>query len=67
MLEMSPALTGGEHMNDDLYKPQVKQAVILARAYDLVQSVLYKVTARWLFYRRLPSRRAMFARLSPWG
>ena len=35
------------------YKPQVEQAIILDRAYDLVESVPYKVTARWLFYRLL--------------
>jgi hypothetical protein len=35
------------------YKPQAEQAIILDRAYDLVASVPYKVTARWLFYRLL--------------
>lgn len=32
------------------YKPRPEQAAILDRAYDLVQSVPYQVTARWLFY-----------------
>ena len=32
------------------YKPQKEQAIILDRAYDLVESVPYKVSARWLFY-----------------
>jgi hypothetical protein len=35
------------------YKPQPEQAALLDRAYDLVESVPYKVTARWLFYRLL--------------
>jgi hypothetical protein len=35
------------------YKPQAEQAIILDRAYELVESVPYKVTARWLFYRLL--------------
>jgi hypothetical protein len=35
------------------YKPRGEQAQILDRAYELVQSVPYKVTARWLFYRLL--------------
>lgn len=35
------------------YKPQKKQAEILDRAYDLVQSVPYRVGVRWLFYRLL--------------
>jgi hypothetical protein len=34
-------------------KPQKEQAVILDRAYDLVEGVPYTVTARWLFYRLL--------------
>ncbi len=32
------------------YNPRPEQAAILDRAYDLVQSVPYQVTARWLFY-----------------
>jgi len=35
------------------YKPQPEQAALLDGAYDLVESVPYKVTARWLFYRLL--------------
>jgi len=35
------------------YKPQKDQADILDKAYDLIQSVPYRVTARWLFYRLL--------------
>lgn len=35
------------------YKPQLVQATLLDRAYELVESVPYKVTARWLFYRLL--------------
>lgn len=32
------------------YNPQPKQAAIIDRAFELVQSVPYQVTARWLFY-----------------
>jgi len=35
------------------YNPRKDQAAILDRAYDLIQSVPYRVTARWLFYRLL--------------
>ena len=35
------------------YKPQGKTEKILDRAYELVQSVPYRVSARWLFYRLL--------------
>ena len=35
------------------YRPRKDQADILDRAYDLIQSVPYRVTARWLFYRLL--------------
>ena len=35
------------------YKPQKDQADILDKAYHLIQSVPYRVTARWLFYRLL--------------
>jgi hypothetical protein len=38
-------------MND--YTPQKRTAVILDRAYELVKSVPYQVSARWLFYRLL--------------
>lgn len=37
----------------DNYSPRGKTAVILDRAYALAQSVPYKVSARWLFYRLL--------------
>jgi len=39
-------------LNND-YKPKRKQAVILDRAMEHIQSVPYAVTARWLFYRLL--------------
>ncbi|MFC2037688.1 hypothetical protein ACFLYD_06955 [Chloroflexota bacterium] len=35
------------------YKPNAKSRVILDRAWEHVQSVPYRVTARWLFYRIL--------------
>lgn len=35
------------------YKPQSGQAALLDRAYNLVESVPYEVTARWLFYKLL--------------
>ncbi len=35
---------------EKLYKPQSGQEKILAKAYELVQSVPYQVSARWLFY-----------------
>jgi len=35
------------------YTPRGKNAVILDRAYELVGSVPYRVSARWLFYRLL--------------
>lgn len=37
----------------DNYKPHEKSRLILARAWEHCQSVPYKVTARWLFYRLL--------------
>ena len=37
----------------EAYKPQEKTAQILDRAYELVESVPYQVSARWLFYRLL--------------
>lgn len=37
----------------DTYTPQTRTAAILDRAFDLVQSVPYQVSARWLFYRLL--------------
>ena len=37
----------------ETYKPQERTAAILDRAFDLVQSVPYQVSARWLFYRLL--------------
>lgn len=35
------------------YRPQPQQAAILARALEHVNSVPYRVTARWVFYRLL--------------
>lgn len=40
-------------MKNGSYAPHGKTADILARAYELVQSVPYTVSARWLFYRLL--------------
>lgn len=37
----------------ETYAPQAKTATILNRALEIVQSVDYKVSARWLFYRLL--------------
>jgi len=37
----------------DAYNPHGKTAAMLARAFELVQSVPYRVTARWLFYQLL--------------
>jgi hypothetical protein len=36
-----------------MYKPRAEQTAILDRAIELVQSVSYKVSLRWLFYRLL--------------
>ena len=36
-----------------MYKPQPEQAAVLDKAFELVQSVPYKVSLRWLFYRLL--------------
>lgn len=36
------------------YRPNKQNQEILIKAWDLVQSVPYKVTARWLFYKLLP-------------
>lgn len=35
------------------WQPQKKNAAMLARAWELVQSVPYQVSARWVFYRLL--------------
>ena len=35
------------------YKPNTKSRKILSRAWEHVQSIPYRVTARWLFYRLL--------------
>ena len=35
------------------YKPQRRNAAILDRAFELVNSVPYRVSARWVFYRLL--------------
>jgi hypothetical protein len=35
------------------YKPHARTAAMLDRAFELVQSVDYQVSARWLFYRLL--------------
>lgn len=40
-------------MNAGAYTPQGKTAAVLARALELVDSVPYQVSARWLFYRLL--------------
>lgn len=40
-------------MNDNGYRPRAEQAAILDRGFVIVQSVPYRVTARWLFYRLL--------------
>ncbi len=37
----------------EVYKPQQQTARILDRAFELVESVPYTVSARWLFYRLL--------------
>lgn len=39
--------------NKDNFNPRPEQAAILDRAYEIVQSVPYKVGVRWLFYRLL--------------
>lgn len=39
--------------NKDSYKPQKKQRAILARAWEFVNSVPYKVSGRWVFYQLL--------------
>lgn len=36
-----------------MYKPRKDQAAVLDRALEIVQSVPYKVSLRWLFYRLL--------------
>jgi hypothetical protein len=38
-------------MINEMYKPHGVTELILARAWDLVNSVPYHVSARWLFYR----------------
>jgi len=38
-------------VNKQAYKPQAKQAAILARALELVNSVPYRVSSRWVFYQ----------------
>jgi len=40
-------------MANKSYTPHGRTAKILDRAYDLIQSVPYQVSARWLFYRLL--------------
>ena len=40
-------------MKSESYAPQKRTSEILDRAYELVQSVPYQVSARWLFYRLL--------------
>jgi hypothetical protein len=40
-------------MNEAAYTPKARTAAILDRAYDLVKSVPYQVSARWLFYQLL--------------
>ena len=40
-------------MTNDTYKPHGVTVEILARAWDLINSVPYDVSARWLFYRLL--------------
>ena len=42
---------GATALND--YNPQARTAAILDRAFELVKSVPYQVSARWLFYRLL--------------
>jgi hypothetical protein len=37
----------------DTYTPQAKTAKMLDRAFELVESVPYQVSARWLFYKLL--------------
>src|SRR5258708_37953828 len=36
-----------------MWKPQAKTALMLARALEIIKSVAYEVSARWLFYRLL--------------
>jgi hypothetical protein len=43
---------GGDPMKE-IYNPQKQTAIILDRAYQLIKSVPYQVSARWLFYRLL--------------
>lgn len=40
-------------MNKDTYTPHGKTADVLDRAWDILQTVPYQVSARWLFYRLL--------------
>lgn len=40
-------------MGKETYKPHGKTARILDRAWELVQSVAYAVSMRWVFYRLL--------------
>jgi len=40
-------------MTEATYTPQGKTAAMLDRAYELIQSVPYAVSTRWLFYRML--------------
>src|SRR3990167_7704112 len=40
-------------LNRDNYKPEEETAVILDRGYELIQSVPYKVSTRWVFYQLL--------------
>jgi hypothetical protein len=41
------------YANVETWKPYTKQAAILDRAMEHIQSVPYKVSARWVFYRLL--------------
>lgn len=40
-------------MTESTYTPQVKTAEMLERAFEIINSVPYAVSARWLFYRLL--------------
>lgn len=49
----SVAASGGIGLCSPEYQPRAETAAILDRAFELVQSVPYQVSARWLFYRLL--------------
>jgi hypothetical protein len=40
-------------MTKEAYSPQAKTAAILSRALEIIDSVPYQVSARWVFYRLL--------------